>query len=87
MKCTEIEDARSREIFKKFEEALGVVLPQVAPDWLLHHMELRPHRDFETEEERVEIRLILKPLGSVKVVRDKPELQPPQLLIETKEQT
>lgn len=62
-------DAHSRAVFMRFEAALKPLLAQVAPDWLLHHMELR--RDIvDYTDERVEIRLVIKPIGSARVADD-----------------
>lgn len=78
-------DEYSRSIFKAFEEQLKPLLAQVAPDWLLHHMELRRRTEEDTMEERVEIRLVMKPLGSAKFASDRPELRAPHLQLEAKE--
>ena len=67
-------DAHSRAVFLKFKEAIGPTLAQVAPDWILHHMELMRHNDFDKMEERVEIRLVIKPIGLARVVDDDSDL-------------
>ena len=58
-------DAYSRAVFKAFEDKLKPLMAQAAPDWLLHHMEIRRNtrHDFEGE---VEIRLVIRPIGSAK---------------------
>jgi hypothetical protein len=62
---TEYKDAHSRAVFKAFEEQLGPLMAKVAPDWLLHHMEIRRGLDREFQE-RVEIRLVIKPIGEAR---------------------
>jgi hypothetical protein len=81
MTYTAYDDAHSRAVFKEFEDRLKPLLANVAPDWLLHHMELRRRRDFDAMDERVEILLVIKPIGSAKFAPDRPELQAPQLRI------
>ena len=84
MTFTAYNDAYSRAVFKEFEDRLKPLLAQVAPDWLLHHMELQRRRDFDTMDERVEIRLVIKPIGSAKFAPDRPELQAPHLLLDAR---
>lgn len=67
------DDARARYVFERFKLALEPTMASVCPDWLLHHIELRRvDRDYGYDE-TVEIRLVLKPVGSARVVPD-PEL-------------
>jgi len=67
MKATEYNDAHSRAVFMAFQAAIAPLMERVAPDWLLHHMEM--HRRHEPDMgERVEIRLVIKPIGEARVV-------------------
>jgi hypothetical protein len=61
-------DAASRMIFERFRQRLAPLMEEVAPDWLLHHMEIRRLHHFEQEGEKVEIRLVIKPLGFAREV-------------------
>jgi hypothetical protein len=81
---TEYNDKHSKAVFKAFEERLKPLLADVAPDWLLHHMEIQRRVEHDTMDERVEIRLVIKPIGSAKFASDRPELQDQQLLISAK---
>lgn len=63
------ESPRARAVFKAFEDALKPLLAQVAPDWILHHMELRPETTRDLAEQ-VSIRIVLRPLGATRVVPD-----------------
>ena len=65
-KWTAYNDAHSRAVFLKFKEALGPTLANVAPDWMLHHIEMMRKTEFDTMDERVEIRLVIKPIGSAR---------------------
>lgn len=68
-----LRDHQERMVFKRFEDALAPLLAETAPDWLLHHMELR-RVPFDCEmQERVEIRLVLKGIGEVRERRDGPD--------------
>lgn len=69
MKWTAYNDAHSRALVDAFREAIGPTLAQVAPDWMLNHIELRRDEDFVTNEQRVEIRLVIKPIGQARTVR------------------
>lgn len=62
--------SQERVVFKRFEEALAPLLAETAPDWLLHHMELRRVPFDQDMQERVEIRLVLKGIGEVRERRD-----------------
>ncbi len=81
MRYTEYNDTHSRAVFMAFEERLKPLLAQVAPDWLLHHMELQRRVEHDTMDERVEIRLVIKPIGSARFASDRPELQAYQPLL------
>jgi len=60
-KWTEHSDTQSRAVFDAFAEALQPVLNQIDPRWSVHHLELvRPGIDFQTMEEHVEIRIVIK---------------------------
>ena len=80
MTYQEYADSHSRALFELFAQRLKPLLAEVAPDWLLHHIELRRRND-EAMEERVEIRLVIKPIGSARFASDTPELRASQLLI------
>jgi hypothetical protein len=58
----EYNDAYSRAVFQKFKEALEPTLARVAPYWLLHHIEMMRRTEFDAMDERVEIRLVIKPI-------------------------
>ncbi len=64
-------DAASQAVFRAFEERLKPLLAEVAPDWLLHHMEIHRRGDVLMDDERVEIRLVITPIGSAKVVQNR----------------
>ena len=66
-------DAHSRALVLAFREAIKPLLEKVAPDWLLHHIELnrRTEQDFT---ERVEIRLVIKPIGSANLSHEDADL-------------
>lgn len=73
-KFTAHNDAYSRALYLRFKNALEPLLAQVAPDWLMHHMELvRDQAEFGLDE-RVEIRIVIKPAGSARVVDDMADL-------------
>lgn len=57
---------QERLVFKRFEDALAPLLAETAPDWLLHHMELRRVRSDRDMQDQVEIRLVLKGIGEVR---------------------
>jgi hypothetical protein len=59
-------DAQSQAVFALFKRALEPAMAAAAPDWLLHHIELIRKEDFNTGDEKVEIRLVIKPIGSVR---------------------
>jgi hypothetical protein len=84
MSYTEHNDTHSRAVFKAFESRLKPLLADVAPDWLLHHMELQRRIEHDTMDERVEIRLVIKPVGSARFASDRPELRAPQRLLSAK---
>lgn len=64
------ESPRARAVFKAFEDAVKPLLAKTAPDWMLHHMELRPEKTQDFTEQQVSIRLVLRPIGSVRPVPD-----------------
>lgn len=66
----EYNDEASRAVFHRFKSALGPTLEEVAPNWLLHHIEMRRQSDWDTKEERVEIRLVIKPIGQARFAKD-----------------
>lgn len=59
-------DAHSRQVFMAFKEALSPLMANVAPDWLLHHIEMWRSTESDTMDERVEIRLVIKPIGQAR---------------------
>lgn len=65
----EYHDAHSRAVFMAFQEALGPLMERITPDWLLHHMEIRRLNGFDAvaDQDRVEIRLVIKPIGSARL--------------------
>jgi hypothetical protein len=65
-------DAASQAVFALFEKALRPAMATAAPDWLLHHIELVRRPNFDTGDERVEIRLVIKPIGLVRTAADPP---------------
>ena len=70
MTYTAYNDAESCAVFRRFEQRLAPLLAEVAPDWLLHHMTLMRDTDHKDMTEQVVIRLVIKPIGSVRVVDD-----------------
>ena len=66
-------DAHARQMVLAFREALGPLMTQVAPDWLLHHIELQRETKDDLREQVV-IRLVIRPVGSVRVVDDGADL-------------
>jgi hypothetical protein len=68
-KWTEYDDAYSKAVFAAFEEALKPVLARLDPNWRVHHLELyRPPLDFVSNEQKVEIRIVMK----AKIDKDQP---------------
>jgi hypothetical protein len=65
---TAYNDAASRAMVLRFRAALGPLMEQVAPDRLLHHIELHREREDFGHGERVEIRLVIKPIGQANIV-------------------
>lgn len=63
-------DEPSRMVFKVFEDHLKPLIAQVAPDWLLHHMVMHRTNNPLTMGEEVEIRLVIRPIGSANFVDD-----------------
>lgn len=63
MSRTAYNDAAARATLMRFEAALKPLMADVAPDWLLHHMEIV--RDLP--EEQVRIVLVCKPIGSARL--------------------
>lgn len=61
-------DQYSRLVFERFRARLAPLLAEVAPDWVLHHMELQRKSEFGKNDESVVISLVIKPLGSVSEV-------------------
>lgn len=61
-------DAASRAMVIRFRATLAPLLEQVAPDWLLHHIEIQRDRVKFGTDEQVEIRLVIKPIGAANVV-------------------
>lgn len=59
-------DAHSRQVLLAFKAALSPLMANVAPDWLLHHIEMRRSTESDTMDERVEIRLVIKPIGQAR---------------------
>ena len=55
-------DAYSRAVFLRFKEALAPLMVDIAPDWLLHHIEMERDMDCRDMSERVQIRLVIKPI-------------------------
>jgi hypothetical protein len=43
-------------------------MTEVAPDWLLHHIELRRVSSWDAGKEQVEIRLVIRPIGEAREV-------------------
>ena len=70
---TAYNDAASRAMVDMFRRALAPAMEVAAPDWLLHHVEIvrNPH-GFQRDTDDVEIRLVIRPIGSVRAVPDKP---------------
>lgn len=68
MEWKEYNDAHSSALVMAFRDALEPLMVNVAPDWLLHHIELARKTNFDTLDECVEIRLIIKPIGTAKLV-------------------
>ena len=67
MIVNEYYDAHSRAVFKAFEDRLQPLMAEVAPDWILHHMEIQRATDHSDMSERVVIRLVCKPIGSARL--------------------
>ncbi len=67
-------DAHSRALVLAFREAINPTLEKVAPDWLLHHIELSRRMDEKDFTYRVEIRLVIKPIGSAKLSNEDADL-------------
>ncbi len=63
---TAYDDAHSRAVFLKFKEALEPLMATVAPDWLLHHIKMERRVDYDTMGDIVEIRLVIKSIGSAR---------------------
>jgi len=55
---------REKEICLRLERSLKEALVDLAPDWLLHHVELHRFNNHDMTE-RTEIRLIINQIGSV----------------------
>jgi hypothetical protein len=70
---TSYADAHARQMVLEFREALGPLMTRVAPDWLLHNIELRRETNYDLGEQVV-IRLVIRPIGSVRVVDDGADL-------------
>lgn len=71
MSFTEYNDVASRNMVELFRKALAPAMATAAPDWLMHHIEIvRNPRGFERGTDDVEIRLVLRPIGSVRAVPD-----------------
>jgi hypothetical protein len=51
-----------------FKKALEPLMEQIAPDWILHHIEMRRHSDFSLDDQKVTIILVIKPIGSANFV-------------------
>lgn len=69
MEWKEYNDAQSLALVGAFQDALGPLMANIAPDWLLHHIELARKTNFDTLDECVEIRLVIKPIGTAKLVK------------------
>jgi hypothetical protein len=67
-KWTAYNDAHSRAVFLKFKEALEPLLANVAPHWLLHHIQMDRQFRVETMQEEVQIRLVIRPIGEARTV-------------------
>ena len=65
----EYNDAQARQLVAMFRAALAPLMEKVAPDWLLHHIELI--RDVDKDfRERTVIRLVIYPIGEAREVPD-----------------
>ena len=74
MTWTAHNDAYSRAVFLRFRDALGPLMADVAPDWLLHHIEMMRDLDPRDMSERVMIRLVIKPIGEARVIHPDADL-------------
>ncbi|WP_162600754.1 hypothetical protein [Paraburkholderia sp. C35] len=62
---TAYNDVHSRLIFRQFKESLEPLIARVAPDWLLHHIDMERRHTMGMCEE-VTIRLVIRPIGDAK---------------------
>lgn len=67
----EYADEDARKLVQMFREHLAPLLLRVCPQWIFHHIRIVRHSHWEDEENCVEIRLILRPFGSVREGEDK----------------
>lgn len=67
-------DAYSRAVFLRFKEALAPLMVDIAPDWLLHHIEMERDMDCRDMSERVQIRLVIKPIGEARTIHSNADL-------------
>ena len=74
MTWTAHNDAYSRAVFLRFKEALEPLMANVAPDWLLHHIEMMRDLDPRDMSDRVMIRLVIKPIGEARVIHPDADL-------------
>lgn len=63
MRTDEYNDAASQAVLQAFKAALGPTMARIAPDWMLHHIEMRRRERDETMTQEVEIRLVIRPVG------------------------
>ena len=70
----EYNDTSSQAVVAMFRKALEPAMAVAAPDFLLHHIEIvRNPRGFERGTDDVEIRLVMRPIGTARVIPDAPE--------------
>ena len=75
-------DAAALHTVRMFRECLEPLLERIAPDQMLHHIKIVRHPDYPAVDE-TEVRLVLRPIGSVRDVsnalpQDKPLLATPK---------
>ncbi len=65
-KWTEHNDAYSRAVFMRFSEALKPLMASIAPDWILHHIEMKRRENWSLQAGDVAITLIIRPIGETR---------------------
>lgn len=64
---TAYNDAAALHTVRMFRECLEPLLERIAPDQMLHHINIVRHSDYPMVDE-TEVRLVLRPIGNVRDV-------------------